>query len=386
MRIIFFLLSPLLLFSETGLLKDSKKELLEIQRKEMNSKGDLIKNLWWGQLNLEGSYNWSDSKGKTDEFPNFTATISQDIFRSGGIYWQIRKGKLYKNLNQTLLDKKEQDLVFNLYKLVLNINKLDIGIEKQRLTITNQNILIKNLKDKYINGVIDISILDESIIQLNSLKNGEEGIIQTRIDLIANLRDITNLDYTQINIPKFETFSIQEFLEKNIDLNVQTQLIEQMRVDKNLAYSNYLPRVSLYGSYQYEDSDNFQNEKDSHRYGVKISIPIGFNMGGAFETAQATYLRSKSELTDKQENQKNIYSRIISKLESIDRRVKNSEELIESYLSIYEITKEYYESDLKTEDDVTILKNRVDISKFDLDIYNIDKKITKLLLYQAVFR
>jgi len=391
MRYFLILLLPIFLFSNSGLLKDSKQTLLENQRKEAELKGDLYKNLWWGGLQLEASYNWTDTPNQkkptervSDDFLNMKATISQDIFRSGGIYWQIRKGKVFKSLNKMILDKQEKNLIFTLYSLVLQIKKLDIGIQKQQLSIKNQNILITNQKDKYINGMIDISILDESIIQLNSLKNGEEGIVQQRIDLIANLKDITNLDYKQIKVPKFSMISIDRFLNKNIELNIQNQLIEQSRIEKNLAYSKFLPKVSVYGSHQYENSLMFPEERNSFRYGVKLTIPIGFNFSDAIETAKVVYLRTQSELIDKKDTQKNIYSKIISKLESIKRRVKNSKELIQSYQSIYEITNEYYKSDLKTKDDVTILKNRVDISKFDLDIYAIDKELTTLILYQLI--
>jgi len=382
------------LFSNTDLLKESKKTLLENQREESELKGDLYKNLWWGNIRLEGSYNWSDTPNQkfpqgdrvSDDFANFTASISQDIFRSGGIYWQIKKGKLYKTLNRTVLDKVEQDLIFNLYSLVLQIGKMDIEIKKQNLTIKNQNILITNQKDKFINGMIDISILDESMIQLNSLKNGKEGIIQTRIDLISNLKDITDLSYEKIKVPNFPLFTLEKFINQNIDLDIQKKIVLQSEIEKKLAYTNFLPKVSVYGSFQYEDSFNFPEEHNSYRYGVKVSVPIGFNFNDAIQTAKVIHLKTQSELIDKTDIQKNIYNKIISKLESIDRRVKNTEDLIQNYQSLYKITYDYFKSDLKTEDEVTILKNRVEISKFDLKAYQVDKELIKLLLYKAIFK
>jgi hypothetical protein len=59
-------------------------------------------------------------------------------------------------------------------------------------------------------------------------------------------------------------------------------------------------------------------------------------------------------------------------------------ELIESYQSILKITEEYYKSQLKTVDDVTLVKNRVKISQHDLEIYKIDKKIVIVKLYQGI--
>lgn len=384
MRYLLLALTPALLFGDSSLLKETKRDLLQKKRAEVELQGEVIKNSWWGGLNLEGSYNFTDSKGKSDNYPNFTATLSQDIFRSGGIFTQIDSGNLYKVLNKTLLDKEERELLFSLYGVVLDIRRLDIQIEQQKLLIENQNILIKNQRDSYMNGVIDISDLDESIIELNSLKNSQEGIIQARIDLITTLRDLTDLDYREIDVPQFPTISIDKFVEKSSNLTIQKHNIEKLKLDRDLVYSQYLPRVSVYGTYQYENSDNFPDEHDSSRYGIKVSIPISFNMGDAFETAKVSYLRSQSELTDMRETQKLIYSKVISKLESIDRRVKNSEELIESYQSIYKITEEYYKSNLKTKDDVTILKNRVEVSKLDLEMYKIDRELVKIALYREI--
>jgi outer membrane protein TolC len=372
------------MLSNENILKDTKVELLEKKRKEAELSGNVIKNSWWGGVTLEGSYNFTDIRGESDNYPSFTASISQDIFRSGGIYWQIKKGKLYKSLNFATLDLEEQTLLFTLYELVININKLDIEIEKQKLLIENQRILIKNLKDSYLNGVADISQLDESIIELNSLKNGEEGIVQSRIDLMTSLKDLTDLNYNEIDVPNFSLISRDEFISKNSNIDIQKKSVEATRLDKNLAYSQYLPRVSLYGSYSYEDTHQALRGKESSMYGAKLTIPLGFNMGDAFEAAQVTYLRSQAQLKDLQENQKSIYERVVTKLQSIDRRIANTKELIESYQNIYSVTESYYKSNLKTEDDVTLLKNRVEISKLDLNIFELDKKGVVLALYKLL--
>jgi len=383
MLYLLFLIPPLL-FGDTSILKETKRELLQKKRDEVEAQGEAIKNSWWGGINLEASYNWTDSLGHRDNYPQFTATISQDIFRSGGIFNQIDSGKLYKILNKTLLDKEERELLFSIYSTVLNIQKLDIQIKQQRLLIENQKIIIKNQKESYLNGVSDISELDKSIIELNTLKNRKEELLQAKIDLIATLKNLTDLNYKDIRVPKFPKISLDEFLKRSSNLAIQRNSIEKLELDKKLIYSKYLPRVSIYGSYQYEDSDRFRNNHSSTAYGIKISMPISFSMGDAFENAKVSYLRSKSELRDLVEKEKLIYSKVISKLESIDRRVRNSQELVKSYQNIYKITKEYYNNNLKSADDVTVFKNRVEISKLDLEMSKIDRELVKLTLYREI--
>jgi outer membrane protein TolC len=382
-----FLIVNSVLFTEllfSDLLKNSKLEILEAERNEGKAKGDLTKNLWLGGINLEASYNWFDAGKKyDDDFPKFTATIFQDIFRSGGIYWQIKKGKIIKSLSEKLLNKKEHQLIFSLYELVLNIQKLDLQLQKQELAIENQNILIKNRQDKYLHGVLDLSRLDEAIIDLNSLKNKKEEIYQARIDLIANLRDLTDLEYNEITIPEFEIIPEETFVEKNFDIDIQKTNIKNSELDKKLAYAQFLPKISVFGSYQYDDSE-FQKINESTTYGVKLTIPIGFGFSNAIETAKATYLKTRSELNDKIETAHNLYKKIISKMESVKRKVANTQELLKSYESLYKTTKEYYESDLKTADDVKILENRVKINKLDLKIYEIELKNLKLLFYKNI--
>jgi outer membrane protein TolC len=383
-KFVAFVIPAILFSSEAELLKSSKRELLENKRQEAEIKGELIKNSWWGGINIDGSYNFTYMNGRSDNAPSVTVSVSQDLFRSGGIFWQIDKGKIYKSLQGKMLNLEEREMIFSLYNLVLNIKKLDLQIEQQKLSINNQKITIKNLQDSYVNGLIDISQLDQSIIDLNTLKNIEEGLIQARIDLITSLGDLTDLEYSQIEVPSFELPTSEQFLEDSSRLEIKREEIESLDIERKLVLSQYLPKLSVYGSYTYEDSSNSFSQKDSHRYGLKLNIPISFNMGDAFEGAKITYLRANSELNDQNELQKNIYKKAVSKLQSIDRRVKNSEELIESYQNIYKITEDYFKSNLKTEDDVTLMKNRLTISQFDLKIYRVDREIILLNLVREL--
>ena len=379
-------LLSLSLFAEGSneLLKPSKKELLQKKRDEVEIRGDFLKNSWWGGVNLEWSYNSIHTNGKDDDFPNFTATISQDIFRSGGIFYQIDSGKVFKSLNLAKLDKEERKLLFSIFQIVLQIRKLDIKIAQQQLRIRNKEIIIKNQKDSYTHGLIDISQLDESIIELNSLKNGKEGLLQAKTDLIANLENLTDRDYQDIEVPQFPIISLDEYLNRNIDIKIQKENIRKLEIDKKLTYSKYLPRVSLYGAYQYDTRDPSPERHDATSYGVKVSMPISFNMGDVFEGAKVAYLRSQSELRDIEDEQKLKYRKVISQLESIKRKMSNTKELIKSYQSIYEITSAYSKNNLKSEDDVKIIKNRVEISSLDLEIYKIEQELAKLELYRDI--
>jgi outer membrane protein TolC len=383
MRLLFAILLTSSLHSNS-LLKESKKEVLQKGREEAQLYGDTLRDSWLGGINVEGSYNYLDSMGSDETYPSFRATLYQDIFRSGGIWWQIDKGKIYKSLNFAMLDSQERDMVFSLYNTVLGIQKLDIELRKMELTIENQNILIRNQRESYSNGLLDISVLDQSIIDLNTLKNQQEGLIQTRIDLIASLKVLTDLNYTNISVPNFVLPTLEEFLNKSFDLEIQKLQIESSRLDKNLAYAQFLPAVQIYGTYDYTDTEAREGDETSIGYGVKITIPIGFNAGNAIEAAQISYLKAQSEYIDKESDERVEYEKIVSKLKSIERRKKNSMELIESYQSILKITEEYYKSQLKTVDDVTLVKNRVKISQHDLEIYKIDKKIVIVKLYQGI--
>jgi outer membrane protein TolC len=379
------------LFADSDLLKNTKREFLENSRAEAEAIGEATKTMWLGGIDLSGSYETTETDSTNKDFEsysvkNYSARISQDIFRSGGIWWQIKKGKVLKSLTLTKLDASEKDMIFSLYSIVLSIHTLDIELKKMELLIENQNILIKNQKESYESGLLGIKDLDESIIELNTLKNQKEGIFQTRIDLIANMKNITDLQYSEIDIPSFQIPTIDDFLQKSYELDIQEQEIENMRLDKNLAYAQFLPRVSVYGTYNRSDApfNRMQNQNESYSYGIQLNIPIGFNAAGAIESAQLAYLRSKSELSDKKETEKVKYEKIVSKLKSIDRRKQNSEELIESYLSVQKITEDYFNSNLRTADDVKIIKNRVQISRHDLEIYELDKKLVLIELYKGI--
>ena len=77
------------------------------------------------------------------------------------------------------------------------------------------------------------------------MKNIEENILSNRIDLISSLKDITDLSYDQINISKFILPKYDDFINKNIDLDIGSKEIMNLEIDKNLAYTQYLPKLSL---------------------------------------------------------------------------------------------------------------------------------------------
>ncbi len=376
-------ITPVVFFSDdiknsNNLLKDSKRDFLEKSREQINASSKAISNLWLGGLNLETSYNFFEGKGISDNYPNFSATISQDIFRSGGISYQIEKGKIVKTLNMAILNKNERELIFNLYNIVLNLKKLDVELKKQKLSIKNQKLIIQNQEDSYLKGVINLVQLDQSIIELNNMKNIEENILSNRIDLISSLKDITDLSYDQINISKFVLPKYDDFINKNIDLDIGSKEVMNLEIDKNLAYTQYLPKLSLFGAYQWENSKIFTGKEDSYKYGLKLTIPISFNFSDAIETAQITYLQAKSKFADSRENQNSIYYRAIDQLKSIERKVKNNLDAVKSYEKILDTTEAYYKHNLKTADDVEMLKNRVKIIKYDSKIYELEQELAKL--------
>jgi len=382
MKKLIFLATALALYGEV--LKENRLDILDNRAKQIELESKLLKNSWINSVNLEASLAKSSALKNEDSIENFSINFLQEIYKSGGIKAIRDSGKIYNRLNQALLEQEKRELVYQVYEIVLNIKKIDLEIEKTHYLIKNSKIDIKNKKDKYINGLVDMSELDESIIELNSYKNSIEDLKISKNSLLKELKSLSDKNYIDIDIKKFPLFKLDSFIKQNSDLEIQKLQIESKEIDKKVTKSKYLPKVSLFANYQYEDSESFKIDKNSHSYGLKLSIPIDFNYKNDIEKSKLEYLISKLEYREQEENQKNLYQNIAKDLKSIESKIENTKEIIKSYKSLYKMSLELFENSLKSEDDLKIVENRVNSNKIDKKIYKIDRELLILELYKKI--
>lgn len=162
--------------------------------------------------------------------------------------------------------------------------------------------------------------------------------------------------------------------------------IEKTRYNKDVTSSKYLPRISFTSGYNWSKSDSaFQfgsKEKDYYDYGIKASIPIDINTFRDIESSRIDFLKSKLVIEDRKRELHALYEQVMQNINNFEKKRVLSIENRELYEKLLSETQEMYSAGYKTSYDVDLLENSVSIQIIDLSIFEIDKQLELLTLYE----
>jgi len=165
-------------------IKDDKLETIQKQKEKSILESKLQKDSWINALDLSADYtknkNVDSNKSSSKKvYLNF----NQDIFRSGGILYTIRKGKQQELLANEVYNNEITSLNIDINSLVLEIKKIDLQIKKQDFLIQNKTLEVEKKQEQYLNSTIDIEELDTAVIEKNDLLNQIEDLKISKDDL-----------------------------------------------------------------------------------------------------------------------------------------------------------------------------------------------------------
>ncbi len=356
------------------ILNDTQKSILDKKQTKAEKEAGITKDSWINPLSIELKDQKTKAANNNSEIESKSASIvfDQEIF--GSISKTIQKGNIELKLNTTLVDQEKKALLSRLYGYVIDLKKIDLQIEQLYYQISSKKIEIKKNEDSYIGGIIDITVLDESVIELSTLKNQRDDLNLQKLDILRDFKNYSNSDYKTIDLSFLNSFDLQKYLSENKNIKVKELEYKRSGIDKDIVANNYLPKLSVYGSYGYEDGDSYAKSDDSYYYGLKLSMPLDFNSGKNKEVSKLNKLISKENLYQTKLEEKSFYSYAIKKLKHIDNKIINTDQTIKRYKSLHENVKSLYENSLKTIDDVTIMENRMASSRLDKLIFECEKK------------
>lgn len=365
-------------------IKDNKLQEIEETKNKSTLESSLLKDSWINPINISADSTKSKSANSKSTSNKIYLDINQNIFRSGGILYTIQKAKLQKDLAFENYDLNLNSLNIDIYKLVLQLNKIDYQIEKQDYLIKNKSLEIDKKQAQYINGVISIEDLDSAIIEKNDLENQIEDLKTSKDDYEKQLKNLSTTSYKNISVNKLEVISLKSFLDNNKTLIIENLNSEISLKDLHITNTNYLPKVSLFSQIGYEDNNANDINDDYYNYGVRVSIPLDFNMNKNKQISKINYKLSKIKGNIKKDDEINKYEATLKSLKRIDNKIKNSQKSIKNYENIYKLTQGLYEGLLKTKQDLLTIENRLKSSKLDINILKIDKQISIYELHRNI--
>ncbi|EQB39308.1 hypothetical protein M947_07565 [Sulfurimonas hongkongensis] len=390
--IIFHLLAFISLSAnDKELLSQEKQNLLLQEQNRYESEYEKLRYNWIAPLNLGASYGYDKVyTGDYGTTSNISVSISQDIFRSGGITYQIEYADAKKRVDEIALAKEIAAINEELFSALLNYKKTLYQKKQSELILKNKEIEIFIKRQLYDVGKADITELNNALMaQSDELKN-----LVTHKYMLAQLREevskLSDVDPAVFLLPKFTLIEKETYLQNNLNLNflrLQTKSYESLY---SVTKSSYMPSVTLSANvgYQEYDSKKYENKYDGNYYGARVmlNVPFTYNATATTQEAKASYLKQAAQVADMYRNTKASYTQSIELIESY----RSYNEITLKNLSLYDELIEAIEAGVNTGEktgyDLQTIKNTKAIEELNIKLSEINIQIELAKLHFALKR
>jgi len=361
-------------------LNATKKDILNYSYQKIEQDSKKLKKDWINPITYSYIYN----NGEKYTTSKSMISVSQPIFKSGGIFDAIKYAASMKQYSTTSTDIEKNKLIKQLISILLGIKKLDLSIEKQKLSILNSTIEVNIKKEQVLNGVLDSSFLNNAIIALNVRKNILIDLEYQKELNINNLKLLSDKSYTDIQIPIFKLNDKNQFLKNNIYIKQQKQNLQSSYFVKNMTIENYLPSVHLTASYsKYHDigGNKFLTNSPEKNIGFKVNVPLDIKFTNNIASAKLQYFKNKAVVNDQKEQEKVLFENKKLKLKFLDKKIKIAKDDYNLYDSLVKDMIELYNGGLRTKYDLQTMENSKKIKAIEIESLTIDKQLELLELY-----
>jgi len=367
-------------------ISEIKKDQFNYDYEKNEAESSKLRDSWIAPLNLQ--YSHSTSNPYVDEQTAQSAAIRMDqpVFQSGGIYYGIKYASASKKYSDYSVDVAKRKMIKDAISFLMQIKQSTLRIQRQKLQIKNSEISLEQKKEQYLNGQLDSGFLDNAIIERNFVIQNLYDMETAKERLILSFSTLSDLDYQTASIPHLELLNKEEFLKHNIVLKMADSKIEQDGYNKDITVAKYLPAVNFTAGYNWSKSDSpFKfgpTEKDYYDYGFRATMPISINTFRDIESAKIDFLKSGLVKEDKTIQLDALFNQVMQNLDNWGKKKLLAIENKEIYSKLLVDTKDLYSAGYKTEYDVDLLDNSVKIAELDSKIYEIDKQLELLTLFE----
>jgi len=374
-------------------ISEYKKEQFSYDYQKNEAESSKLRDSWIAPLHI--NYGYSKSKPYNTEQTNQNAAIKMDqpIFQSGGIYYGIKFANASRLYSDYTIDVAKRKMIKETISILMQIKQSILREKVQELQIENSDINLKQKKEQYLNGQLDSGFLDNAVIQRNLVIQALYDIQTNKEKLINKFQALSDLDYKKVSIPHLKLLNNESFIKHNIVLKKNAAEVTKNRYAKNVTIAKYLPKVSFTAGYNWSRSEGQEffaggnlfdssNELDYYDYGVKASIPIDINTFRDIESVRVDYLKSQVEQKDKARELNELFEQVTHNIKNFDKKIALSNENIEIYSKLLADTKDLFTAGYKTQYDIDTLENSLEIQHIDSKIYEIDKQLELLTLYE----
>lgn len=366
-----------------GNILSKNKELLFDYSLESNElESDKLSNSWMAPIQLSYSKNYSTQFGSDIVIKaNYTVSVNQPIFRSGGIYYGIKYADSFRNANRADIKLQRRMMIGDAISILFNMKKAKLEQRKLKFQIKNDKIDIRQKRDSYQSGLLDSSFLDQAILKKSQDQTALLQIELTLLELNQKFKLLSDKNPKKLKLPKLKLMSKNRYSRKNLELKRDIFKAQQASDNVKVTWAKYLPALYLRGQYTKGDPQFASMQGDYHSYGFAVTMPIDFNSYKDIESARVTKLKSAVQVMDKRDSIDKEYQWIKDSLHILNRKISLARKDEKVYKNLYRLTKNLVKAGEKTSLDSAIMYNSLQIRKIDQQIFRIDKQIQLLKLY-----
>ncbi len=372
-----------LLLGNEDFLSQTKKDTLNYSYEKAIEDSSKLKQDWINPITYKYIYN----NGEEYDTKRSTITVTQPIFKTGGIYSAIKYANSYGRYTNTDIDTQRKELIKQVISFLYQRKQIDISIAKQKLLVKNAKIDVQRKKEQVLNGITDSSFLDNAIIEANTRENTLVDLEYQRIELINNLATVSDKKYEELELPIFSMIDDEQFIENNIYIKKASEDIDTSYWMKNMVTSSYLPTVNLTADYtKYHDTDNNPalSEDGTKNIGFNITMPLDVRVSYDIQSNKIAYLQKKLALEDKKKEEISLFKNSLAKINSLEKKIVIASNDVKLYDSLLTQLQEQLSVGMSTPSDVETMKNSKKIKALDVKSLNIDIQIELLDIYSRI--
>jgi outer membrane protein TolC len=364
-----------------SLLCEEKQTVLRLQKEVYEAENEKLRTNWIAPLNLSGSYSFDksaqgDYRSTTE---NVSASINQDIFRSGGILYQIAYADAKKEREILSRLKEIANLNEQLFTALLSYRKTLYQKEQSLQKLKNYEIEIFIKRQLFEAGKADITELNNALMnkssELKNLVSLEYAMAEQRYEIAK----ISNIDPASFELPRFELIDEESYVDGQFDLRYTRANTQTLRYSYDVTTTDYLPSVALNAALGYQNYDPINRAGDYEgRYyntGVSITLPLTYNASATIQEAKATYLKEAAAAADKQREIRAEYAQSIEKIKSYRSAIAITSQNLFLYEDLIKAIRSGVDAGTKTGYDLQTLQNSKTIEEYDLKINEINIQI-----------
>lgn len=375
-----------------AILTPLKQEQIAIKAQKNEIDADFLRDSWLSPVILQGGWQRSENRFVTGENErtalSATVSISQDIFRSGGILHARRYADETRLVGRSALENERRQLVQEAVATLYTVRKLHWQIQKQQKLVQNAQIDIGRKREQFENGMLDSSFLDNALLDYSAKSAALIDLQMALAERESHFKTLSDHDPLSYEAPRFQAVPRARFLENNLILQLQTQQAQQQNHYRRMLGAKYLPRISVGASYQHYFSDEsapvtpatVEMERVT-AYGATLTIPLDFNGRREVESAKLSHRAAQNALIDARIAQEQLYAATMRRLEQIDAQRALAQQDIAVYDSLSAQIADQLKAGQKTRDDLKIMQNAREARALDLKIYDANAQIELLTLY-----